>query len=31
MAEIYQPVDPDPYISAVDEIETLVLNAVMRK
>jgi len=31
MAKIYQPVDPDPYISAVDEIETLVLNAVIKK
>jgi len=31
LAEIYQPVNPDLDINAADEIETLVLNAVMRK
>jgi len=31
LAEIYQPVGLDIDINAADEIETLVLNAVMRK
>ena len=31
LAEVYQPEDPDLDINAADEIETLVLNAVMRK
>ena len=31
LSEIYPPLDPDVDINAVDEIETLVLNAAMRK